>query len=82
MRCLKCHRPLKNAPGPHGMGPTCEKTAKPIPEVGRDLFGFDADSAAKAAGLRTRVFVNVRAAQARIDLREAFKAARQRLGVA
>jgi hypothetical protein len=24
-RCLRCNRPLKNAPGPHGMGPSCER---------------------------------------------------------
>jgi hypothetical protein len=82
MRCVKCHRPLKREPGPDGLGPVCAKAAKPIPAGERDLFGFDIEKAVLSAGLRTRVFVSVLAAQARIDLREAFAAARVRLGVA
>jgi len=81
-RCIRCSRPLKN-PAHDGMGPTCyAKAAKPIPAGERDLFGFDIEKAVLSAGLRTRVFVSVLAAQARIDLREAFAAARVRLGVA
>jgi hypothetical protein len=81
LRCIKCHRPLKH-PGVDGRGPTCAKKAQPSPDGERDLFGYDIEKAAVGALLRTRVIINVLAAQARIDLREAFKAARGRCGVA
>jgi hypothetical protein len=82
LRCIKCHRKLTREPI-DGMGPRCfAKAGKPaIPAHERDLFGFDIEKAATSASLRTRVLVNVLAAQARIDLRDAFAAARRRLGV-
>lgn len=81
MRCSRCNRPLKHEPGPDGLGPTCAKQAKPLPVHERDLFGFVPALAAEAATARLKVLVNVLAAQARIDLRDAFAAARRRLGV-
>jgi hypothetical protein len=82
MRCIRCSRPLKNM-GHDGMGPRCfAKAGKPAIEANeRDLFGYDIDKAAVSASERTRVLVNVLAVQARIDLRDAFAAARRRLGV-
>jgi hypothetical protein len=79
MRCVKCHRPLKREPGPDGLGPVCAKAAKPIPAGERDLFGYNITAGAEAATKRLRILVSVLAAQARIDTREAFKAARGRL---
>jgi hypothetical protein len=83
MRCIRCFRILKN-PAHDGMGPRCfAKAGKPaIPAHERDLFGFSPEKAAESATLRLRVFVNALAAQARIDLRDAFAATRFRLGVA
>lgn len=78
--CVNCHRPLR-LPTPDGLGPKCRKTAKPIPEVERDLFGFDVPAAALAAVERLRALIEASAAGARIELRHEFAAARRRLGV-
>lgn len=80
MRCLKCHRPLKHST-PSGLGPVCGKAAKPIPEVDRDLFGYDVAAAAQAAVERLRVHVQGAAINAVMDMRHEFAAARRRLGV-
>ena len=81
VRCVKCHRPLKNPPGPHGMGPTCEKSAKPIEAHDRDLFGFNVELASKAAAERIRVQIEVATVDALLALRHEAAAARRRLGV-
>lgn len=78
--CANCHRPLR-LPSPDGLGPKCRKTAKPIPEVGRDLFGFDVAASCEAALERLRLHIEASAAGARIGLRSEFAAARRRLGV-
>lgn len=89
MRCVKCHRPLKHVTA-SGLGPVCGKTAKPIPTVERDLFGYDVALAAEAATARLRVHIESAADEAMMDLRYAFSvvrrrhefaAARRRLGV-
>jgi hypothetical protein len=80
MRCLRCGRKLTRPPV-DGLGPVCAKNAKAVPSCERDLFGFDIEAAAEAATTRLRILVSVLAAQARIDTREAFKAALGRLGV-
>lgn len=52
--CLRCHRPLKN-PSPSGFGPVCAKAVKPVPEVERDLFGYDVQASSLAARERLEV---------------------------
>lgn len=78
--CLRCHRPLR-LPSVDGYGPVCRRTVKPIPEVGRDLFGFDVPAAALAAMERLRAHIEGLAVDARLTLRHEFAAARRRLGV-
>lgn len=81
MRCIRCHRTLKN-PAHDGMGPTCyAKAGKPIPSVERDLFGFNVALAAEAAMARVRVHIEILAVDAMMAVRQEFNAARRRLGV-
>lgn len=82
MRCIRCHRKLTREPQ-DGMGPTCfaKSGGRLLPTYERDLLGFEIGPAADAAKARMRVLVNVLTVQARIDLRDAFAAARRRLGV-
>lgn len=79
IRCLRCHRPLKNPPAGGNYGPVCAKTARPTPEVTRDLFGYDLNAAALAAQARLAEFVDLRAWQARSAISIAFKEARKQL---
>lgn len=78
--CLKCHRPLKNPPV-NGMGPVCAKAAKPVPEIERDLFGYDINAAALMAQARLAEFIEYRAELTRFIVRREFMDARKRLGV-
>lgn len=78
--CIKCHRPLR-LPSPDGYGPVCRKTAKPLPTVDRDLFGFDVPAAARAAVERIVVHVQQLAIEAHVAVRREFAAARRRLGI-
>lgn len=78
--CLRCHRPLKN-PTESGLGPICEKLATPVPEVVRDLFGYDVQAAALAAQARLAEFIDMRAELAKFQIRRDFAAARRLLGV-
>lgn len=68
MRCIRCHRPLKN-PSESGMGAKCyAKAGKPIPA--HDLFGF-----------RPEVFAQELADKAMVEIGSGFAAARRRLGL-
>lgn len=78
--CLRCHRPLKR-PTESGFGPVCAKTAQPVPDVERDLFGYDIEAATLAAQERLSYFIAGRAALAKYEIRRDFYEARQRLGV-
>ncbi len=71
MRCLRCHRPLKREPGPHGMGPKCEKTAGAT--AAPDLFTSPED--------RVAAHLDVVVAGHLAAMREGFAAARRRLGI-
>jgi hypothetical protein len=75
--CLRCHRPLKT-PTESGLGPVCEKLAAPVPEVERDLFGYDIEGAALAARARLAEFVDFRAWLAQQAIAEGFRDARRR----
>ena len=79
-RCIKCHRPLKHA-SETGMGPVCAKRAQPIPTVERDLFGYSISEAVASANIRLAYQVEVAADLARWAVRDAYVAARRRLGV-
>lgn len=72
--CQRCHRPLKN-PAINGMGPVCAKAVKPVPEVERDLFGYDVQAASLAAVARQDLFVDAKAAQVQREVDAEFKAA-------
>lgn len=65
--CLRCHRPLKN-PAINGMGPVCAKAAKPVPEVERDLFGYDVQAAFLAVQAGQDLFVDAKTAQVQREL--------------
>lgn len=78
--CLRCHRPLKSATET-GYGRVCEKLAAPVPEVERDLFGYDIEAAALAAQTRLAEFIDLRAELAKFQIRRDFAAARRRFGV-
>lgn len=78
--CLRCHRPLKN-PSIGGLGPVCAKAVQPVPEVERDLFGYDIDAAALAAQARLAFIICIRADMAKFHIRHDFDEARRRLGV-
>lgn len=78
--CQRCHRPLKN-PTKSGYGRICEKLAEPVPDVERDLFGYDIEAAALAAQARLAEFIDLRAELAKFQIRRDFDAARRRLGV-
>lgn len=78
--CLRCHRPLKN-PSIGGLGPVCAKAATPVPDVERDLFGYDIEAAALAAQARLAEFIDLRAELAKFQIRRDFGDARRRLGV-
>lgn len=81
MRCIRCHRLLRNT-GQDGMGPRCfAKAGKPIPTVERDLFGFDVPAAARAAVERVTVHVQQLVVEAHVAVRREFAAARRRLGL-
>jgi hypothetical protein len=81
MRCIRCHRPLKN-PAVDGLGPICfAKAGKPIPAHERDLFGYEIAEGVAAATARVRVHVEILAVDALMALRGEFVAARRRLGV-
>lgn len=82
--CSSCHRQLHNPPvivGGIPFGPKCAKSAKPIPCVDRDLFGFDVPAAAEAARERIRIHIEVLTVDALMAVRDGFRAARQRAGV-
>lgn len=76
--CLRCHRPLKR-PTESGFGPVCAKAVQPVPDVERDLFGYDIEAAALAAQERLAEFIAVRCAVARHEIRYSFLAARVKL---
>lgn len=76
--CLRCHRPLKR-PTESGFGPVCAKAFQPVPDVERDLFGYDIEAAALAAQERLAEFIAVRCAVARHEIRYSFLAARVKL---
>lgn len=78
--CLRCHRPLKT-PTESGLGPVCEKLARPVPEVVRDLFGYDEAAAALAAQARLAEFIDLRTELAKFQIRRDFAATRRLLGV-
>jgi len=79
--CIKCHRPLKHATA-SGMGRVCESKSRPVPvPVYRDLFGYDVEKAAQAAGARVQVHIESLAADAHAAVRRGFREARVRLGV-
>lgn len=78
--CLKCHRPLKR-PTESGYGPVCAKAATPLPEVSRDLFGYELEFAVQAALIRLEFFIAIRAARERHAIGVDFSEARKRLGV-
>lgn len=78
--CLKCHRPLKR-PTESGYGPVCAKAAPPLPEVCRDLFGYEIELAVQAAQVRLEFFIAIRAARERHAIGVEFSEARKRLGV-
>lgn len=78
--CLRCHRPLKN-PSIGGLGPVCAKAVQPVPEVERDLFGYDIDAAVLSAQARLAEFIDLRAELAKFQIRRDFDACRRRLGV-
>lgn len=80
MRCIRCHRPMKHATT-SGMGPVCGKSAKPLPKVERDLFGYDVTAAAEAARETVRVHIEALAVDAQLEIRHAFAAARRAHGV-
>lgn len=72
--CQRCHRPLKN-PAINGMGPVCAKAVKPVPEVERDLFGYDVQAALLAAQARQDLVIDAKAVQVQRELDAEFKAA-------
>lgn len=72
--CLRCHRPLKN-PSPSGFGPVCAKAVKPVPEVERDLFGYDEAAAATAVRVKQGMWLEARCAEVQRELDAEFKAA-------
>lgn len=72
--CQRCHRPLKY-PAINGMGPVCAKAVKPVPEVERDLFGYDVQAASLSAVARQDLFVDAKTAQVQRELDAEFKAA-------
>lgn len=72
--CLRCHRPLKN-PTESGYGRVCEKLATPVPEVERDLFGYDVQAAALAAQARQSIWLDARVAQELREMNGEFNAA-------
>ncbi len=78
--CLRCHRPLKR-PTESGYGRVCEKLAKPVPEIDRDLFGIDIELCALAALAHLELFIVNRAWQEKAAISEGFRQARERLGV-
>jgi hypothetical protein len=79
-RCLKCHRPLKS-PTPTGMGRICaaKVAAVPMPDHERDLFGYEVEKGLAAARYRLQVHIESMAAEAYVAVRDAFRAARERL---
>lgn len=79
-RCIKCHRPLKNATET-GMGPVCAKTARPVQSHERDLFGYDLDKAEAAARYRSDVGIAASVVEGLIAVRDLARAARVRCGV-
>lgn len=72
--CARCHRPLKN-PAINGMGPVCAKAVKPVPEVERDLFGYDEAAAATAVQVKQGMWLEARCAEVQRELDGEFKAA-------
>jgi|GEM_PF-1739139 len=78
--CARCHRPLK-VPTESGYGRVCEKLAPPVPEVVRDLFGYDVQAAALAAQARLAEFIDMRVELAKFQIRRDFAVARRMLGV-
>lgn len=78
-RCARCFRAMK--PRPSGYGPSCEKKVDLIPEVERDLFGYDIPAAAARARETICLVIESSCADARIAIRNAAAAARRRLGV-
>lgn len=75
--CIRCHRPLKQ-PTETGMGATCSKRAQAqaVPAHERDLFGYSIDLAVAAALYRLQVHVDSMAAEAQMEVRKGFHAAR------
>jgi hypothetical protein len=69
--CQRCHRPLKN-PAINGMGPVCAKTAAPVVEVERDLFGYDIGAAVAVAQARQSAWLDARVAQELREVEQAF----------
>lgn len=73
--CLKCHRPIKDATRWGGYGPVCAKTIKPVPEVERDLFGYDEAAAATAVQVKQGMWLEARCAEVQREMDAEFKAA-------
>lgn len=78
--CIRCHRPLKR-PTESGMGSTCAKKVKAIPEHDCDLFGYELDKAVESAHERVKRHIAATTAEAHIALRRQFREARVRAGV-
>lgn len=78
--CLRCHRPLKN-PAINGMGPVCAKSVA-LPEVCRDLFGYDIEAAVIVARSRLADLILMRSNIEKAEIRRGFIQAMARLGVA
>lgn len=76
--CLKCHRPIKDPIRWGGFGPVCAKAVKPVPEVERDLFGYDEQAASLAATARQDLFIDAKTAQVQREVDAEFKAAWER----
>lgn len=75
--CQRCHRPLKN-PTESGLGPVCAKAVQPVPEVERDLFGYDVAAAASVAQMKQSLWLEARCAEAQRELDAEFRAAWER----
>lgn len=64
------------------MGPVCTRRSAPaVPGHERDLFGYDIEKATSAAMYRLGVCIESAAAEAAIEIRHEFAAARRLLGV-
>lgn len=78
--CIDCHRQLKK-PSPTGRGPVCERKAKakPVPAYEPDLLPYDVENGIHAARYLVQVHIKQMAADAYMDVRDGFRAARERL---